>query len=204
MSRLSKHVVLLTAVVKQWAVFAADVKSAFLQSEDLRKDGIRLFGRPTREMESRLVEMGIMKRGQILRMTKPAFGDVRAPKLWNKKIDSVMKADGWRSHKLDNCLYMSLRDATKDDDEAEKTWDETAERWKILDGLVGLHVDDLLGCGEGIWNKEKMEKEKYRADEESFQSKSEEAVGEVQVWKLGLLEGGKGLDFLWRRDQAAG
>ena len=93
LSRLSKHIILMTAVVKRWAVFAVDVKSAFLQSEDLRKEGIRLFGRPTSEMEKRLVEMGVMKRGQILRMTKPAFGDVRAPKLWNKKIDGVMKAD---------------------------------------------------------------------------------------------------------------
>ena len=171
LSRLSKHIILMTAVVKKWAVFAADVKSAFLQSEDLRKEGIRLFGRPTSEMEKRLVEMGVMKRGQILRMTKPAFGDVRAPKLWNKKIDGVMKTDHWRSRKLDNCLYMSYRDATKDDEEAEKTWDEVSGRWKVLDGLVGLHVDDLLGCGEGIWSKEKMAKEKYHEEEASFRAR---------------------------------
>lgn len=195
LSRLSKHVVLLTAVVKQWAVFAADVKSAFLQSEDLRKDGIRLFGRPTREMESRLVEMGIMKRGQILRMTKPAFGDVRAPKLWNKNIDSVMKSDGWRSHKLDNCLYMSFRDATRDDEEAEKAWDETAEKWKVLDGLVGLHVDDLLGCGEGIWSKEKMEKEKYRADEESFRARVKRLSEKFKFGSWDFLTEEKDLTF---------
>ena len=195
LARLSKHVILLVAVVQQWSMFAADVKSAFLQSEDLRKEGIRLFGRPTKEMESRLIDMGIMKRGQILRMTKPAFGDVRAPKLWNKKIDGVLKEEGWRAHKLDNCLYMSFREAGSEDPREEKTWDTQEEKWMILDGVVGLHADDLLGCGEGVWSKEKMDKEKYPKEERSFRARLKRLSEKFKFGSWDFLTEEKDLTF---------
>ena len=156
LSKVSKHAIMLIAVVKGWWLWSADVKSAFLQADDVGNHGIRLFGKPTKEMETRLVSMGVMKTGQVLQMHKPAFGDVRAPRLWNRKIDSSLKQDGWHVHKLDPCLYVSYRPWRSGDPEAEKTWFQ--EKWMILDGILGVHVDDFIGCGEKISERKDLDR----------------------------------------------
>ena len=156
LSKISKHAIMLIAVVKRWWLWLADVKSAFLQADDVGNHGIRLFGKPTKEMEKRLVDMGVMKVGQVLQMHKPAFGDVRAPRLWNRKIDSSLKQDGWHVHKLDPCLYVSYRLWKNEDPENEKTW--MKGKWMIMDGILGVHVDDFIGCGEKVSVKKDLER----------------------------------------------
>ena len=105
LSRLGRHCVFQHCSQRQWKLFLADVKSAFLQSEDIVPKGLRIFGKPNADMRRRLGKTLGLKANEVLRMKKPAFGDVRAPKLWNGTADSTMVGLGFAVHKLDKCLY---------------------------------------------------------------------------------------------------
>ncbi len=91
LTRLGRMVIFMISAVKRWPLWLSNVKSAFLQSEDIRSEGVRLYGKPPIDMEKCLVKLQVMKTGQVLLMTKPAFGDVRAPKLWNNRITTSMQ-----------------------------------------------------------------------------------------------------------------
>ena len=148
LTRFGRMVIFMMSAMKHWPLWLGDVKSAFLQSEDIRSEGVHLYGKPPVDMEQRLVKLQVMLPGQVLLMKKPAFGDVRAPKLWNNRITNSMKDKGWIQHALDPCLFMSYRKFQEGDDEHE-AFEKDGEYYTI-DGLAGLHVDDFLGCGEGV------------------------------------------------------
>ena len=84
-------------------------------------------------------------------MRKPAFANVRAPNLWNKKADGTAGELGFWTHRLDPCLYLSVREATDDDDEFLIV--PSNGKQQIMDGILGLHVDDFCGGGEGVTNE---------------------------------------------------
>ena len=91
-----------------------------------------------------------LKEHEILKATKPAFGDVRAPRQWFESADSYLRQDlQLINHPLDRCVYMSLRKATVEGEDF-LTFEKDQERW-VVDGILGLHVDDFLGAGEGIY-----------------------------------------------------
>ena len=52
-------------------------------------------------------------------------------------------------HPLDRCIYLSTRAATKDDPPLQIFYNKDNEAL-IVDGYLGLHVDDFIGAGEGI------------------------------------------------------
>ena len=96
---------------------------------------------PTAEMRRRLERFMGLKPHQILKATKPALGDVRAPRQW----DSVVTCDFYQiRHPLDRCVLISARLPHADDDEFFR-----ARRPEVIvDGVLGLHVDDFIGVGE--------------------------------------------------------
>ena len=78
-----------------------------------------------------------------MRMMKPAFGDVRAPRQWNETADrSLTQEVGMMKHQLDGCIYMSVRAATAEDEEYLVS--EVNGQRVVVDGLMGLHVDDIV------------------------------------------------------------
>eukprot|EP00435_Cladocopium_sp_Y103_P013878 s2359_g3.t1 len=82
-------------------------------------------------------------------MTKPAFGDVRAPRQWNETADYAMvKEIGTWKHQLDGCLYMSVRPAHEGDPPFEIFEHEGNQL--VVDGVFCLHVDDIMSAGEGV------------------------------------------------------
>ena len=58
---------------------------------------------------------------------------------------------GFREHKMDSCLFMSFRPLRHDDAQwvKEIAFEMTSGPW-VLDGIMGLHVDDFIGGGEGL------------------------------------------------------
>ena len=67
-------------------------------------------------------------------MTKPAFGDVRAPRQWNDTADKALVQDvALLKHEMDGQSY-------------------------VVDGLFGIHVDDIMACGEGVYGPPKNHK----------------------------------------------
>ncbi len=61
-------------------------------------------------------------------LVKPMFGDPRAPRFWNDKFFGELRRLKMRQHALDKCVWF-LHD----------------EHGKI-DGIVGIHVDDMIGA----------------------------------------------------------
>ena len=152
LSRLGKYLLLQIATQRRWKIATMDVKSAFLQS-DYITDEVELYGEPTADMRRLLSEMVGLKEDEVMQMTKPAFGDVRAPRQWNETADkSLTQEVGLLKHQLDGCVYLSMREATNDDEEYLVS--EIGGKRMVLDGVMGLHVDDIVVAGEGVYRAE--------------------------------------------------
>ena len=75
---------------------------------------------------------------------------------WYDKAVGDLCQIGFARHPLDRCVFLSFNGG-----DLPKSVDEGMER---LDGILGLHVDDFIGGGEGIsrvavegWNHVPME-----------------------------------------------
>ncbi|CAK0861054.1 unnamed protein product [Prorocentrum cordatum] len=143
------YLILLILCQQSWKMVAADVKSAFLQAKDIRGQGVRIFSRPTKDIRRRLAKMMGLKDDEILQMLKPAFGDVRAPRQWNQTITEAMIDIGFLQHQLDRCCFLSYRIAA-DGDDPFLVWSADDGQNYVLDGILGLHVDDFIGGGENL------------------------------------------------------
>ena len=148
LSRTGRMLILIWACQFSWKVFAADVKSAFMQSKSIDEQ-TRIFIRPTAEMRRRLERLMGLKPWELLKATKPAFGDVRAPRQWYESArEFLLEEAKFLVHPLDNCVFLSWRRAYSDDPEFQVFSHGGVP--SIVDGILGLHVDDFLGCGEGV------------------------------------------------------
>ena len=64
-----------------------------------------------------------------MRLIKPIYGQADAPRQWFIVAKRRLESIGYRAHPLDACLFRYFgKDGT-------------------LLSLIGLHVDDMLGCG---------------------------------------------------------
>ena len=148
LSRLGRMMIMVWATHRSWKLWCADIKSAFMQADSI-DDSTRIFVRPPADMRRRLERLMGLRPHEILKATKPAFGDVRAPRQWFDTADTYLISDlKLISHPLDRCLYLSLRKAHQEDDEFLTF--RMGEEWYIVDGVLGLHVDDFIGAGENV------------------------------------------------------
>ena len=148
LSRFGRITLMVWAVRRQGKLWCADVKSAFMQSDSI-DETTRIYVKPPAEMRRRLERLMGLKSDEILKATKPAFGDVRAPRQWNETANAfLVKELGLVNRPLDRCLYLSLRLAGQDDNPF-LVFEKDGKHW-IVDGALGLHVDDFLGAGEWI------------------------------------------------------
>ncbi|CAK0883894.1 unnamed protein product [Prorocentrum cordatum] len=110
--------------------------------------GIKLHASPAKEMREMLVHQIGLQPGQLLKMVKPCFGGPRSPKLWHYRSDEVTKEIGFKNHWLEDCLLLSLRAARPSDDPFDvRSFDGQTF---VVDGLIGMHVGDFIGCGENV------------------------------------------------------
>ena len=69
------------------------------------------------------------------------------PKQWNETADrAITKEVGFLKHALDGCLYLSTRLANKEDDPF-RVFKLNGMDY-VVDGILGLHVDDIIAAGE--------------------------------------------------------
>lgn len=121
-SRLSRLLLISEAARRGWNLWTADVATAFLQAEDkdrnifvrLPADAAHLLGSPP---------------GTRMRLHKPSYGTVDAPRGWFKKAIKVSTECKFIQHSLDPCFLLSYRTDGS------------------FDGAFVIHVDDLLGAG---------------------------------------------------------
>ncbi len=60
-------------------MFTADVKSTFLQSDDLETCDVEIYGRPTNDVRRRLERLMGLQPREILKFKKAGFGNMCAP-----------------------------------------------------------------------------------------------------------------------------
>ncbi len=150
LSRLGRFLILNLLVHKKWKAFSADVKSAFMQADQIDEE-TRIYIKPSADMRRRLERLMGLKHDEVLRAIKPAFGDVRAPRQWNDSADRVMTQEIMMlRHPLDRCVYMSTRLAMVDDEEF--CCFHVGDEVRVVDGVLGLHVDDYIGGGENVFS----------------------------------------------------
>ena len=155
LSRLGRFLVMTMLVHKRWKAFSADVKSAFMQADQIDED-TRIYIKPSADMRRRLERLMGLKHDEVLRALKPAFGDVRAPRQWNDSADKVMTQEiKMMRHPLDRCVYMSTRMTTAEDEEF--CCFHYGDEIRVVDGVLGLHVDDYIGGGENVFNVADLE-----------------------------------------------
>ena len=104
---------------------SGDVSSAFLQGAEYK--GEPLFMKPP--------DIGLpgISNNSILRLKRPVSGRPDAPRAWFEQISSLLVHDlGFEGSILDPALFVRRRGSCGDPD-----------------GLLVLHVDDLLVCTDG-------------------------------------------------------
>ena len=152
LSRLGKYLLTTLACTLRWKLGTMDVKSAFLQADYIHHK-VDLYGEPSADMRRLLHEMLGLQEHQVMQMTKPAFGDVRAPKQWNDTADkAITKEVKFLKHPLDGCIYLSTRAAIQDDDPFRVFNMNGTD--SVVDGILGLHVDDIIAAGEYVCKPE--------------------------------------------------
>ena len=117
----SKSLVLSVCAASHWKIWGADIKTAFL-SGDPQQRGI--YFRPPREIK----EWMNLDDTDLFRREKAAYGLAEAPRQWFLRLTRELREVGLTPSKLDPCLYFLRKDGK-------------------IEGICGIHVDDLLGGG---------------------------------------------------------
>ena len=124
MTRLTLQLLLNYAMMKQWPLFSADVRTAFLQARP-RDRGRRLLAKPLKE----LAEAMDLAEHEAVELTGSAYGLSTAPREWFTDVSSTLRDLGAQRSRSDPCLWI-IKDEAGD-----------------VTGLVASHVDDFLLCG---------------------------------------------------------
>jgi hypothetical protein len=137
LTRDSRMLLLQTVSSMRWVVQSFDITTAFLRG---RSDDRQLAMEAPPELQALL---GIDSK-QVCLLRGNANGRVDAPLLFYEEFKSRLEDVGFQTHPLDNCLFL-LRNPTNP---------------KILDGILGTHVDDGIGGGNSNFEKalEKLQK----------------------------------------------
>lgn len=124
----TKSLVLSVCAAQRWTLWGADIKTAFLSGDASCRD---IFFKPPVEVQ----EWMSLSSQDLMRLEKAAYGLAEAPRAWYLRLCREMKETGLQQSKLDPCLF-TLRSKSGE-----------------LEGICGIHVDDLLGGGNNRMNK---------------------------------------------------
>ncbi|CAK0788366.1 unnamed protein product [Prorocentrum cordatum] len=133
-TRTARQVFLQKAAHLRMRVAKGDVKSAFLQGEELDRD---LFVRPTGD----IAEFLGLRPGQVAILKKSAYGLVQAPRAWHQAVNKKLQELGWRQLESDPCVWILTRFISEGQPE-------------YIIGMALSHVDDFLFAGrdgDDVW-----------------------------------------------------
>ena len=141
LTRLSRSFLLTLTGMLGYTPFTADITTAFLQGKKYDPESARiLWVKIPRDAETLL---GLPPgHGTVMRLTKPMYGLVDAPKAWYDEACHRILQKGAGciiQHPLDNCLFLAFDQPIP----AELPEGATPPR---LISAFGIHVDDLFGC----------------------------------------------------------
>ena len=110
-----------------WVIQSFDIKTAFLRGS--RRDNRILGIEPPPELRSKLQ----MKDTETCELLKSAYGLVNAPYLWYVELRDSLLALNFKISPLDPCLFCLQGEQGQ------------------IHGLIGMHVDDGLCCGDEVF-----------------------------------------------------
>ena len=182
-SRLSRSMLLCVMATMRWSCWTADVSTAFLQGlPQERQLWVKL---PAEALKI----LGASPDTRML-LKKPCYGQLDAPRRWFLEAVRRLKALGFRQHILDPCLFLLFEN---DFAEAGNSKKGTFGDHRLC-GMICLHVDDMLGCGNvdsPVYSKiEKQLQESFNFREWQTSSKLEycgatlEKETETGTWKM--------------------
>ena len=122
MHKHTLRIILAIAAANKWKISASDVKSAFLQGNEL--DRIVLVKPPK---EAKLAK-------KLWRLKKCLYGLRDASKKWYEKVKNNLEKLGFKKSIYDSGLFF-LQNSSGG-----------------LEGLIGIHVDDFIHCGTEYFN----------------------------------------------------
>ena len=122
MHKHTLRIILAIAAANKWKISASDVKSAFLQGNEL--DRIVLVKPPK---EAKLAK-------KLWRLKKCLYGLRDASKKWYEKVKNNLEKLGFKKSVYDSGLFF-LQNSSGG-----------------LEGLIGIHVDDFIHCGTEYFN----------------------------------------------------
>ena len=147
LSRMGRNYIMSLAANTGWSTFSADVSTAFLQGKEHPSHRTLWIKLPTDAKKM----LGITDQDgdkALMKLRKPMYGLCDAPRAWYSEARERVTRLGAVVHPLDPCLFMVY-----DYDAPEDQWLDQPDdngntvRQPPLLGLFGLHVDDILGCG---------------------------------------------------------
>ena len=121
----------------KWALLTADLQAAFLNGEFQDKDRV-LYCWPPKNGPA----LPGVQSGSLLPILKGVFGLNDAPRKWCEKIPKVLVEIGFRKQGV--CLGLSTLQSPAG----------------ILSGVICLHVDDMLGIGDELFDSKLNELDK--------------------------------------------
>ena len=128
MHKSSLRIVLAIAAAKGWIIETSDIRSAFLQGNQLERE---VFVKPPKEC-------GL--KDKLWKLIKCLYGLRDASKQWYCKVMNILKKNGFKKSRYDSGLFYIINENEE------------------LIGIVGLHVDDFIHCGTKFFNKEILPK----------------------------------------------
>ncbi|CAE7794276.1 RE2 [Symbiodinium sp. CCMP2592] len=134
MSKLTRQLMLNLACIRRWAIYSADVRTAFLQARPTDR-GRRLLAKPLPELAEKL---GLTPQ-ECVELTGSAYGLATAPKEWFADVSSTLKKLGALQCRTDPCAWIVLGV----DGEVAGALASHVE----VAGALASHVDDFLIMG---------------------------------------------------------
>ena len=125
----SRSLLLQMCASQKWKIRSFDIKTAFLRGS--RRDNRILGVDPPPEMRARMH----LKEEETCELLKSAYGLVNAPYLWYQELKEELLRLNFRMSPLDPCLF------------------SLADEYGNVHGLLGIHVDDGLCCGDSVFSK---------------------------------------------------
>ena len=144
LTRLSRGMILSISSLMSWTTFTSDISTAFLQGKPhhkdrtlwikLPRDACQILGLPTTE-------------SKLMQLKKPMYGLCDAPRAWYMEaVERILSLDNVYRHPLDACLFMVF---DPNENSQLSSMDEmSSDGPGKLVATFGIHVDDLLGCGD--------------------------------------------------------
>lgn len=110
---------------QRWYLWISDAEKAFLQGQQdtTERQGLPLFMAPPKDP---IIQAAQAYPAALYEVTSNCYGLPNAPRVWFNKVDRDAKAQGFRQHSFDKCLYYHVN------------------HLGVLDALMIIHVDDVM------------------------------------------------------------